>query len=123
MGKIYRGYELFKAIASEEIKKKQKVRMIFNDGSGENYIFDGDDIVDSTHYNIFKIYGTKAVLKAEFELIENEIDIDSIEEYKQEHTERCIDVDTRNKINEILQAVKQIDKRVKKIEEKYTTIF
>ena len=51
-----------------------------------------------------------------FELIEDEIDIDSIEEYKQEHSERCIDVDIRNKLNEILQAVKQIDKRVKELE-------
>lgn len=52
----------------------------------------------------------------DIELIEDEIDIDSIEEYKQEHSERCIDVDIRNKLNEILQAVKQIDKRVKKLE-------
>ena len=51
----------------------------------------------------------------DIELIEDEIDIDSIEEYKQEHSERCIDVDIRNKLNEILQAVKQIDKRVKKL--------
>lgn len=53
----------------------------------------------------------------DIELIEDEIDIDSIEEYKQEHSERCIDVDIRNKLNEILQAVKQIDKRVKKLED------
>lgn len=52
----------------------------------------------------------------DIELIEDEIDIYSIEEYKQEHSERCIDVDIRNKLNEILQAVKQIDKRVKKLE-------
>lgn len=54
----------------------------------------------------------------DIELIEDEIDIYSIEEYKQEHSERCIDVDIRNKLNEILQAVKQIDKRVKKLEGK-----
>ena len=59
-----------------------------------------------------------ALLNDKFELIENEIDIDSIEEYKQEHTERCIDIDIRNKMNEILQAVKQIDKRVKRLEGK-----
>ena len=48
--------------------------------------------------------------------VKDEINIDSIEEHKQEHTERCIDIDIRNKMNEILQAVKQIDKRVKKLE-------
>ena len=57
-----------------------------------------------------------ALLNDKFELIENEIDIDSIEEYKQEHTERCIDIDIRNKINELIQAVKQLDKRIKKLE-------
>lgn len=58
------------------------------------------------------------LFETDIELIEDEINIDSIEEYKQEHTERCIDIDIRNKMNEILQAVKQIDKRVKKLEEK-----
>lgn len=65
-----------------------------------------------------RILTTNDLLIYTFELIEDEINIDSIEEYKQEHTERCIDIDIRNKMNEILQAVKQIDKRVKKIEEK-----
>lgn len=49
-----------------------------------------------------------------FELIEDEID--NIEEYKQEHTERCIDVDIRNKINELIQAVKHLNKRLEKFE-------
>lgn len=52
----------------------------------------------------------------DFELIEDEIDIDSIEDYKQEHTERCIDVDVRNKINELVRAVKQLNKEVKELE-------
>ena len=47
-----------------------------------------------------------------FELIQDEIDIDSIEEYKQEHKERCIDIDIRNKINELVQAVKQLNKKL-----------
>lgn len=61
----------------------------------------------------------------DFELIEDEIDIDSIEELNN----TCYDVNTmsdddlefyhnktRTTINEIVQAVKQIDKRVKKLE-------
>lgn len=46
----------------------------------------------------------------DFELIEDE------EDYKQEHTERCIDVDARNKINELVRAVKQLNKEVKELE-------
>ena len=40
----------------------------------------------------------------------------SIEDYKQEHTERCIDIDVRNKINELVRAVKQLNKEVKEFE-------
>ena len=112
MSKIYKGWELMKAISDGEIKKKQKVRIIFNDGSGADYIFDGDYIVDSTHDNIFKIYGTKTVLKADFELIEDEIDIDNIKELEG-IVEYATEQDT---INKLIQAVKQIDKRVKKLE-------
>lgn len=66
-----------------------------------------------------------ALLNDEFELIEDEIDIDNIEELN----DTCYDVNTmsdeeietyhnktRTTMNEILQAVKQIDKRVKKLE-------
>ena len=55
----------------------------------------------------------------EVELIEDEIDIDNIKELE-EITEQYVAPIrvNRNKINELVQAVKQIDKRVKKIEEK-----
>ena len=61
---------------------------------------------------------TEDLITYTFELIEDEIDIDNIEEYKQKYTERCIDIDIRNKMNEILQAVKQLNERVKRLEEK-----
>ena len=65
----------------------------------------------------------------EFELIEDEKDIDNIKEiYINDKTKsvgedaianwtgRNLDITFANKINEILQAVKQLDKRVKKLE-------
>lgn len=78
----YKGYELLKAIADGEIKKNQNIRIKFEDNSGEIFIFDGTEIIDITHKNIFDIYGTITVLKSDFELIEDEIDIDSIKEIK-----------------------------------------
>lgn len=115
----YKGYELLKAIADGEIKINQKIRIIFKDNSGENFIFDGTDIIDSTYKNIFSVYGTKAVLKADFELIEDEIDIDSIEELgiyeKDKKFYSPIIIDNRIKINELVQAVKQINKEVKEV--------
>lgn len=54
-----------------------------------------------------------ALLNDEFELIEDEINIDDITE------DEWMTSSERNfKINQLVQVVKQIDKRVKKLEEK-----
>ena len=113
MSKTYKGWELMKAIANGDIKNGSKFRDL-HQSSKDNfnlYKYENENLKG-------RFGGTNLItlLNDKFELIEDEIDIDSIEEYKQEHTERCIDIDIRNKMNEILQAVKQIDKRVKKLE-------
>ena len=113
MSKIYIGWELMKAIADGEIKEGSKIKI-----NGDIFIFcEGNFMSDSTGYYLTGIYNDIVFATAKFELIEDEIDIDNIEEYKQEHTERCIDIDIRNKINELIKVVKQIDRRVKKLEE------
>ena len=63
-----------------------------------------------------RILTTNDLLIYTFELIENEIDIDSIE--KLESITNNIDgtVCIMNKINELVQAVKQINKEVKELE-------
>ena len=119
MSKIYKGWELMKAIADGEIKEGTEIFATTSLGgrytnTSRAYIGHNDIYWKDTN----KQLPAYVFITGEFELIEDEIDIDSIEEYKQEHTERCIDIDIRNKMNEILQAVKQIDKRVKKLEEK-----
>lgn len=61
------------------------------------------------------------IMSYEFELIEDEIDIDNIEEllkieeYEVDKTDTVIN---RNKINELVQAVKQLNKEIKSIKEK-----
>ena len=113
MPKIYIGWELMKAIADGEIKEGSKIKI-----NGDIFIFcEGNFMSDSTIHFLTDTYDDIFLATAKFELIEDEIDIDNIEEYKQEHTERCIDIDIRNKINELIKAVKQIDKRIKKLEE------
>lgn len=123
MGKIYKGWELIKAIADGEIKNNTKIIPHYpNDNCIVEYF--------EYSYGFFKAYykeGRKSDKDVNvcvfldndrtFEVTENEMDIDNIEEYKQEHTERCIDIDIRNKINELVQVVKQLDKRIKKLEE------
>lgn len=109
MGKTYKGWELMKAISDGEIKNRSRFKAGYRTFvARDGYLF--------TECRDGQEYATTFELAWDFKLIEDEIDIDSIEEYKQEHSERCIDVDIRNKLNEILQAVKQIDKRVKELE-------
>ena len=118
MGKIYKGWELIKAIADGEIKEESRFRDTYSEyiykinsfGELELKRKDGEELT-SPDYSYF------AEKDNDFELIEDEIDIDNIEEYKQKYTERCIDIDIRNKMNEILQAVKQLNERVKRLEE------
>lgn len=55
------------------------------------------------------------LINGTFELIEDEVDIDNIEEL----TQNCFDDWTEaNKINELVQAVKQLNKEIKSIKEK-----
>lgn len=97
MSKVVKGKELFKMIVEGEIDENTEVTVDNYEKCTLGFVFEDGR-------NLFKW------LDEDFELIEDEIDIDSIEEYKQEHTERCIDIDIRNKINELIQAVKQLKK-------------
>jgi len=123
MGKTYKGWELMQAMAEGEIKEGSKfVDKLYK----EEYIYSRNEITNEpmlykkdivTEDYFIPDYSFFAEKDNDFELIEDEIDIDNIEEYKQEHTERCIDIDIRNKINELIQAVKQLDKKIKKLED------
>lgn len=126
MGKIYKGWELMKAIADGEIKEENRFRDTYSEyiykrnsfGDLELKREDGEELT-SPDYSYF------VEKDNDFELIQDEIDIDRIEELN----DTCYDVNTmsdddlefyhnktRATINEILQAVKQIDKRVKELE-------
>ena len=112
-----KGWELMKKIADGEIKENQKIKMIFNESIEENFIFDGIDIIsEKARKNIFDIHVTTAVLKMNFELIEDEKDIDDIEEvdeYKNEMAYDWFDIQNMSiKINQLIKAVKQLNKKL-----------
>ena len=128
MGKIYKGWELIKAIADGEIKEESRFRDTYSEyiykrnsfGELELKRKDGEELT-SPDYIYF------ALKDNDFELIEDEIDIDSIEKLDdtcyimygmQDEEIENYHNKTRTTMNEILQAVKQIDKRVKKLEER-----
>ena len=130
MAKTYKGWELIKAIADGEIKEESRFIDTYSEyiykrnsfGDLELKRKDGEELI-SPDYSFF------AEKDNDFELIEYEKDIDDIKELYinddmksvgkdtiKNWTGRSLDITFANKINEIIQAVKQIDKRVKKLE-------
>ena len=111
--KIYKGYELMKAIANGEIKEGSRFYMRY-----ETSCY--DCVVIYSYFGIIREDDNREIsfnnLKYNtFELIEDEsIDIESIEKLNE-----LSDCEERNiKINELIQAVKQLDKKVKELENK-----
>ena len=117
MNKTYKGKEIFKMIAEGEINKNTKVTV---DNYGEctlGFVFEDER-------NLF------AWLDEDFELIEeNTIDIDSIEELNHYTVISAIKGKTEENINDelgkhslvinqLVQAVKQLNKEIKELKEK-----
>ena len=111
--------DLLKKIENgENIPKKIKVyQEVFEWDILEHYYkrINGDDLLE-----LCTIFNTGELLSMEVELIEDEIDIDSIEEIKLRPSDRehlsFGGLIFEEKINKLIQAVKQIDKRIKKLE-------
>lgn len=116
MSKVYKGYELIKAIADGEIKEDTKFREM---AENRYYIFKDRELWEQEDTGIYnsKLENLQIIYGA-FELIEDEIDIDGIEEL----TQNCFDDWTEaKKINELVQAVKQLNKEIKSIKEDKST--
>ena len=111
MGKIIKGYEIFKLIASKEVKDGTQFRMLKD-----------KNIYTYRNNNFVCKYGGMnviAILNNEFEIIEEqeEIDIQNIammdlEKYGFDVKDEFA-IDLICKINELVQAVKQLDKKIK----------
>lgn len=112
--------DLLKKIENgENIPQKIKVyQEVFEWDILEHYYkrSNGDDLLE-----LCTIFNTGELLSMEVELIEDEIDIDSIGELgiyeKDKKFYSPIIIDNRIKINELVQAVKQLNKEVKELKE------
>ena len=108
--------DLLKKIENgENIPQKIKVyQEVFEWDILEHYYkrSNGDDLLE-----LCTIFNTGELLSMEVEPIEDEIDIDSIGELKSVTNNIDGTVCIMNKINELVQAVKQINKEVKKLKE------
>ena len=129
MGKIYKGWELMKAIANGDIKNGSKFRDL-HQSSKDNF-----NLYKYENENLKGRFGETnliALLNDEFELIEDEKEVEKIyctnnnqgmitnssDDNEKERELRKYIVNNCKDIEEILQVVKQIDKRVKKLEGK-----
>ena len=121
----YKGLEIMQMISKGHIEDGTRFDFENNNFNGEVEYYNGtlywirfdENWKETGKKNLFEMFNIQSTMVADFEPLKDEIDIDNIKEYKQEHTERCIDVDIRNKINELIQAIKQINKEVKELKE------
>ena len=106
--------DLLNKIANGEIpikiEYKNKIYIYQENEQDYAYIEDG-------YYNWLLSDGTDmSFLNEEVELIEDEIDIDSMK--KIDYNDRFYRTDNIDKINELVQVVKQLNKEIKSIKEK-----
>lgn len=123
MSKAYKGYKLMKAIANGEIKEGSR----FNTYRGIVY-FDGINLREDNKEGHYFLEGIDDLefSKLNFELIEDEtIDIDNIEPFTFLYSLCSDSSETLNekirkiveKQNELIQAVKQLNKEIKNFKE------
>ena len=102
---------IIKQYNNEDMPKHIKINRL-------NYTYNNNRKTYESEYGEFMSFDfTNNVLNMQVELIENEIDIDNIEEldtYETVETYDWQDVDTnRMTINELVQAVKQLNKKIR----------
>lgn len=106
-----KGIELFKMISNRELKQGTKIKfdnMIFlYDYPNLSGIYRiGTDT--SARNNLFYFLDCSNISK-DFEILEDKTE--EIEEYKTKYTERCIDKEVREKLNEVIRAVNKLNKQ------------
>lgn len=115
----YKGYELLKAIADGEIKDGSKV-IAPND---MQYTYNGNAFKDENGNFMNEEFSDCEYAMFDFELIEDEIDIDSIKEIAVNENYGCEIINEDNihllfeQQNKLVQAVKQLNKKVKQLKE------
>ena len=131
MGKIYKGWELMKKIVDGEIKEGTKFRCL-DEKLMEHY--PDSNMYRYEHGNFLGRFGgfnILSIVNKDFEIVQkqDEIDIDSIEEFEIVGcniklndtllpTESIINDMILDKMNKLVQAVKQLNKEIKSIKEK-----
>lgn len=115
MGKVVDGVELLRMIRDGEIERGRKIKVSYDTNYSDVYYFSGCNI---RHLKGDYEIGSERLLnkKMKYEILEKEIDIQSIEEIKFISGDDENAYDSANKINELIRVVKQLDKKIKEKE-------
>ena len=117
----YKGLEIMQMISKGQIEDGTRFNFENNNFNGEVEYYNGtlywirfdENWKETGKKNLFEIFNIKSTMVADFEPLEDEMDIESIEElegivkYAAE----------RNTINQLIQAVKQLKKELKELKE------
>lgn len=115
----YKGYELLKAIAERNIKEGAKFIEYKDNKEVTRSTFNGKDFEHIT--DRYSSYDTAwHLFNCTFELIEDEIDIQNVEEID---IDQVIETDDKTgiellHINKLIKAVKQLNKEIQELKEK-----
>lgn len=111
MSKTYTGMELLQAIKSGEIKNGNRFKII-NGGLEDFIAWIEDKNLKIDMFGKEGWLGTNSLIESDYELLDEDIDIQEIEEYKSEYTMNCVESEIKDKINELIKAVKQLDNKI-----------
>ena len=135
---VYKGLEIMQMISKGQIEEKTRFDFENNNFNGEVEYYNGtlywirfdENWNEIDKKNLFEMFNIQSIMVADFEPLKDKIDIDNIKglyindktklvgkDAIENWTGRSLDITFANKIDEILQAVKQIDKRLKKLED------
>lgn len=119
MQKIYKGYELFKAISEGNIEEntKFKIKSIYYVIDKQEVMFNGNNLLLKDGRDFFAVYFLDTILACDFIILEenSEIDIQEIEEYEfPSYADKLTPIE--NKLLELInvhtKAIKQLDRKV-----------
>lgn len=122
---VYKGLEIMQMISKGQIEDRTRFDFENNNFNGEVEYYNGtlywirfdENWNETGKKNLFEMFNIQSTMVADFEPLKDEIDIDSIE--KLESITNNIDgtVCIMVKINELVKAVKQLNKEVKELKE------
>lgn len=111
-----KGWEIMRELAEGKIKEGDRV-IVHDEKKGywESYIENGSLYLACDHY-LIDFMSEKEIAMAECEIIPEEIDIQSIKRLEEKDSETMNEEKIVKKLNEVIEGVKQLDRRLKENE-------